>query len=65
MVRFWDLATHAGQATALNAWLRFAQSHPWYLIQSTLRCARTFARDELEALYVDHMHHIVQGVCVE
>lgn len=60
MVRFWDLGTHAEQATSLNAWSRFEKSYPWFLIPSTLGCPCTYARDELEAFYIDQKHQFVQ-----
>ncbi len=40
-------------------WPRFSSYHPWFEIPSSIHVARTFARDELDAIYLDHMDNFV------
>ena len=41
--------------TAQEAWSKFVESRHWWIISSTLRCDRTFCRDEIYCYYVDAM----------
>ena len=49
----------ADPKTQARIWPRFSQYHPWFEIPSSIAVARTFARDELDAIYLDHMYNFM------
>ena len=55
MQTFREIREREGLASALAEWTYFSNSHTWYQILRTIRTDRTFARDEADAIYVDHM----------
>ena len=55
MVNFREIRERDGMAAAVAEWTYFRNSHLWFEIPSTVRTDRTFARDETEAIYLDHM----------
>ena len=44
---------------ATDKWSKFVMMHPWFEIPSNVQVPRTFARDELDVVYVDHMVRFV------
>ena len=49
----------AGPDVQARLWPRFTSEHPWFEIPESLKVARTFMRDELDAIYLDHMYNFV------
>ena len=43
-----------------KVWQRFSRYHNWYYIPKTISIGRNFARDELDARYLDHMFNFVE-----
>ncbi len=43
-------------------WIIFSLFHPWFKIPDSIPVGRTFARDELDLIYLDHMFHFVNLV---
>lgn len=59
--RWRDLVTQCGEMRAREEWSHFVQWHYAFFIPTSLRCARTFARDHLEAVYVDKMASLFEA----
>lgn len=59
MQRFSEFAVRVGRQEAMNIWARYAGSHPWFVIPTSMSISRTFVRDELEVLYVDIMSRFI------
>ena len=55
MARFQMLAEKFGAEKVIRIWYKFVDAHPWFTIPDSLNCSRTFARDEMDAVYVDQM----------
>ena len=60
MLRFYESVLESGEQETMDKWSQFLRTHlTWFKIPTTLKCSRTFVRDELEAIYVDWMDAFV------
>ena len=61
MSRWAILLQEEGTARARDEWKKFTHRATFFLIPDEISCGRTFARDHLEAYYVDHMARAIKN----
>ena len=54
--------SYMDQTSLGKLWNIFSKYHPWFKIPDSIPCGRTFARDELDVIYLDHMFNFVNLV---
>ena len=65
MYRFRQMMEREGIADANGEWLYFVHCHHWFRIPRTIRTDRTFARDEQDAIYLDHMDRYLHRIMTD
>lgn len=54
--------SYMDQGSLGKLWNIYSKYHPWFKIPDSIPCGRTFARDELDVIYLDHMFNFVNLV---